>query len=392
MSTIYGNPILIGTTGAEVFYIDLEGNYPNYTCPVSMADIKAAYEAGKVLICRGTIDGNGELLTATLSLINPMPSANTWIFSGAGALPSMNFPAESLTIAIVNGAVRASLTKLTSTDDIASPTQLGLVQPVAKTDAMTRSIGVDDSGGLYTEPAAWYVNITGSLDAITGDKTPEEIYQAYTKGYAVYAVVQNTLLYGDTPFILPLVSITLVDGSYKVCFSTLAEPHLNQDSSIKEVTITWDQKWRYFISEIASMSDKLPNPLALTITNGSNSVTYDGSEAKTIDISAGVSDDTPDYVLTAADALAKKVVNHIGSSNIVFAVMADAHLGYYTDTVNAAGKQAGQALKRLNERCALDFVAHVGDYTTGAYNTTVESAMRDIADYQLLIGSKFPGR
>lgn len=107
-----------GITGAEVYYIDLEGSYPDYTCPVAMADIKAAYEAGKVLICRGTIDGNGELLTATLSLINPMPSANTWIFSGAGALPSMNFPAESLTIAIVNGAVRASLTALATLDDI----------------------------------------------------------------------------------------------------------------------------------------------------------------------------------------------------------------------------------------------------------------------------------
>lgn len=107
---------------------------------------------------------------------------------------------------------------------------------------------------------------------------------------------------------------------------------------------------------------------------------------------AGVGDDTPDYVLTAADALAEKVINHIGSDNIVFAVMTDAHLGVYTDTENAAGKQAGQALKRLNDRCALDFVAHCGDYTTGAWNTTVASAMQDNADYQLLIGSKFPGR
>lgn len=32
--------------GAEVFYIDLAGKYPSYTCPVAMADIKAAYEAG----------------------------------------------------------------------------------------------------------------------------------------------------------------------------------------------------------------------------------------------------------------------------------------------------------------------------------------------------------
>lgn len=382
--------------GAEVFYIDLEGNYPDYTCPVSMADITAAYEAGKVLECRCKMG----VYTATLPLFIPMPNLSTWIFSGSGELASMSFSAQTFTVAITGDGVLASNTRLASKDDIptaytlpiASPTELGGVKPITKTDGMTRSIGVDDSGGLYTEPAAWYVNITGPLSVLSGDKTPEEIYQAYTEGYAVYAVVQDTFLYGDTPFILPLISITLVDGSYKVCFSALAEPHFNQDSSIKEVTITWDQKWRFFISEIASMGDKLPNPLALTITNGSNSVIYDGSEAKSIDISAGVGDDTPDYVLTAADALAKKVVNHIGSDNIVFAVMADAHLGYYTDTGNAAGKQAGQALKRLNERCALDFVAHVGDYTTGAYNTTVESAMRDMADYQLLIGSKFPGR
>ena len=243
----------IASGGAEVFYIDLDGNYPNYTCPVAMADIKAAYAAGKVLECRCAMG----MYTATLPLFIPMSSADTWIFSGSGALTAMNFPAQSLTIAIVDGAVQASNTRLASTGDI--PTTL-------------------------------------------------------------------------------------------------------------------------------------PNPAMLTITSGDTTVTYDGSETESINIPAGVGDDTPDYVLTAADALAKRVVNHIGSDNIVFAAMADAHFGYYTDTENAAGKQAGQALKRLNERCALDFVAHLGDYTTGAYNTTVESAMQDNADYQLLIGSKFPGR
>lgn len=100
----------------------------------------------------------------------------------------------------------------------------------------------------------------------------------------------------------------------------------------------------------------------------------------------------PDYVLTAADALATKAIGHIGKDNILFAVMADAHLGLYTDTDNAAGKQAGQALQRLNERCGLDFVAHVGDYSTGAWNSTVTTTLRDNADYQLLIGSKYPGK
>lgn len=264
----------IPSGGAEVFYIDLAGDYPNYTCPVALADINAAYEAGKVLECRCKMG----MYTATLPLFIPVPELGRWIFSGSGELADMGFPAQTFTVAVTGFGVQASNAKLATTED------------------------------------------------------------------------------------------------------------------------------------------KLPNPNALTITSGSNSVTYDGSAPKSIDIPAGakgdkgdpgakgekgdpgpqgpagVGDDTPDYVLTATDALAKKVVNHIGGDNIVFAVMSDAHLGYYTDTENAAGKQAGQALKRLNERCALDFVAHCGDYTTGAYNTTVESAMRDMADYQMLIGSKFPGR
>ena len=92
------------TEPAEVYYIDLEGNYPNYTCPVALADIKAAYEAGKVLECRCAM----EQFTATLPLFIPMPSANTWIFSGSGALIAMNFPAQTLTIAIANNTVKAS--------------------------------------------------------------------------------------------------------------------------------------------------------------------------------------------------------------------------------------------------------------------------------------------
>lgn len=106
---------------AEVFYIDLTGNYPDYTCSVAMADIKAAYEAGKVLECRCAM---GQY-TSTLPLFIPMPGANTWIFSGSGALTAMNFPAQSLTIAIANNIVQASNTRLASKDDIPTiPTAL----------------------------------------------------------------------------------------------------------------------------------------------------------------------------------------------------------------------------------------------------------------------------
>ena len=102
--------------GAEVFYIDLAGNYPDYTCPVAMADIKAAYEAGKVLECRCAMGKS----TATLPLFIPMPIINLWIFSGSGALPEMGFPAQSLTIAINNGPVQVSNTQLASKNEIPS--------------------------------------------------------------------------------------------------------------------------------------------------------------------------------------------------------------------------------------------------------------------------------
>lgn len=103
---------------AEVYYVDLAGTYPSYTCATAMADIAAAYASGKELKCRFAMG----MYTAVMPLLMPMPGANTWIFSGAGALAEMSFPAQSITIAIANGTVQASDTLLASMDDI--PTAL----------------------------------------------------------------------------------------------------------------------------------------------------------------------------------------------------------------------------------------------------------------------------
>lgn len=91
-----------------VYYIDLAGNYPNYTCPVAMDDIKAAYNSGYNLVCRCAMG----VYTATLPLFIPVPAANTWIFSGSGALKSMNFSAQSFTVAITSNGVAADQTLL----------------------------------------------------------------------------------------------------------------------------------------------------------------------------------------------------------------------------------------------------------------------------------------
>ena len=99
--------------GAEVFYIDLAGDYPNYTCPVAMADINAAYEAGKVLECRCKMGK----YTATLPLFIPVPELGRWIFSGSGELADMGFPAQTFTVAVTGFGVQASNAKLATTED-----------------------------------------------------------------------------------------------------------------------------------------------------------------------------------------------------------------------------------------------------------------------------------
>lgn len=94
------------------FYIDLAGDYPNYTCPVAMDDIKAAYNSGYNLVCRCTLAA----YTATLPLFVPMPAANTWIFSGSGALNQIGFVAQSFTVAITANGVVAENTRLARGD------------------------------------------------------------------------------------------------------------------------------------------------------------------------------------------------------------------------------------------------------------------------------------
>jgi len=94
------------------FYIDLAGDYPNYTCQVAMDDIKAAYNSSYNLVCRCTLAA----YTATLPLFIPVPAANIWIFSGAGALESMGFPAQSFTVAITADGVVAQQARLARAD------------------------------------------------------------------------------------------------------------------------------------------------------------------------------------------------------------------------------------------------------------------------------------
>lgn len=177
---------------------------------------------------------------------------------------------------------------------VASPTQLGGVKPIAKTDAMTKSVGVDANGELYMEPGAWYVNITGTTDSPTADKTPAEIYQSAQSGGSVYALVSMSELFDGMAMRLPLVAAEQPSsGVYMLAFSATADPRVTGVSNPICVTITYNgasNKWYCFVDIIAktmNVPSVLPSPHALTIKVGDATTTYDGSTAVTIDIPNG---------------------------------------------------------------------------------------------------------
>ena len=165
--------------GADsVYYVELDGNYPNYTLSEStpLADIKAAYEANKALYCRCAMGK----LTATLPLFIPMPSVNMWIFSGSGGVAAMDMPAQYFTIVVSAEYVIAEDNLLVRTDAIvtsvsssstdsevpsakcvydelqerslkqATSNTLGGVKADPATADDTQPVRIDDSGKLVT--------------------------------------------------------------------------------------------------------------------------------------------------------------------------------------------------------------------------------------------------
>lgn len=144
-----------------VYYIDLAGTYPNYTCPVSMDDIKAAYNSGYNLVCRCAMGK----YTATLPLFLPMPVANIWVFSGSGALKSMNFAAQSFTIAITNNGVVAQQTFLNQRLKIVVGDKTYLYDG-------GKEVNVDMDGITPTigENGNWYIGSTDTGKPSRGDK------------------------------------------------------------------------------------------------------------------------------------------------------------------------------------------------------------------------------
>lgn len=107
----------------KVFWVELSGNYPNYTCTTNLSEIATAYNAGNQLYCRCSYGP----YTCALPLFIPMPDINTWLFSGSGQLKDggYEFPAQTFTVAISGIGVAVENTRLATGDSrLASPCAL----------------------------------------------------------------------------------------------------------------------------------------------------------------------------------------------------------------------------------------------------------------------------
>lgn len=259
-------------SGAEVFYIDLAGNYPNYTCPVAMADIKAAYAAGKVLECRCALVA----YTVTLPLFVPMPTANTWIFSGSGALESMGFDAQSFTVAITANGVAAqgmTLNKMLRIsvgpkvylydgsvpinvviDDDSFDAVLYTAQTLTDAQKKQARENIDAAIGDFV------INGTvNSANTVTLDKTYGQIKEALNAGRKTYIELVRGVI---SISVLPVMSVSLqevvfagvtstgggvvtavsvvVTSDDNVSLIVSEAPALNSDGAMLQVTMTAD--------------------------------------------------------------------------------------------------------------------------------------------------------
>ena len=167
--------------GAEIYYAELDGEYPSYTLSAEtpLADIAKAYAANKSIICRCKISN----ATVTLPLFVPIPEQEAWVFSGAGALDK-RYPSQTFTVAITpfgveakqigiaaqtaldavtitaNEAVRYTPQILENEQKQQAQKNIG-INPEVRNASMTNPVGVDGNGKLWSK-ADISLNVTGA--------------------------------------------------------------------------------------------------------------------------------------------------------------------------------------------------------------------------------------
>ena len=102
--------------------------------------------------------------------------------------------------------------------------------------------------------------------------------------------------------------------------------------------------------------------------------------------------DIPDYIKSAALAVASKVKAVQTDESITFIAMSDAHQLDTSADIVAGNKHAGMAAKALAYIMPnIDFACFLGDYTAGSSTTTIEEGKRHFAEINADIDEVFSG-
>ena len=162
-------------------------------------------------------------------------------------------------------------------------------KPISADDVPVKKV----NGATGEVKSTFYVTITISEDeSISADKTLEEIYTAYEKGYAVYAKT------ADSPQIIVPLTIAVHSGNdYAVVFNGAVTFGNTTEYAISNDGSGWTiyTKDIAFKDNIPTIPTALKNPYSLNIKIGNTTTSYDGSAAKTVEIPKGVP------AVTAAD-------------------------------------------------------------------------------------------
>lgn len=267
---------------------------PDATADKTPQEIVAAYQAGYSIYANIVVTPDANATDAAIApIVFGDLDSFTVVFSTVRSMRFLKDGAVAFYAMFVDGGWRVNRFELAKTADIpdaytlpvASPTQLGGVKPVAKTDAMTRGVGVDSNGGLYTEPdSVYYIDLKGTFPNFTTSKTNAEIHSAYQSGRTLVCRFYQD----DNRWTLPLLSPTLGLWLFGAVIST-GKP-VDVDAAQGIAAIVGNGQGIVTQVDLAIKADipaALPNPNALTITIGDNVVSYDGSAAKAVTIPTG---------------------------------------------------------------------------------------------------------
>ena len=154
-----------------------------------------------------------------------------------------------------------------------------------------KPIGADDvpvkkvNGATGDVKSTFYVTITSAEDeSISADKTLEEIYTAYEKGYAVYAKTATS-----PQIIVPLTIAVHSGNDYAVVFNGAVTFGDTTEYAISNDGSGWTiyAKDIAFKDNIPTIPTALKNPHPLNIKIGNATTIYDGSAEQTVEIPDG---------------------------------------------------------------------------------------------------------